>query len=195
LILDNADDTDIFFSRSARQHTSQDSLLEPLASFLPQSRNRSILITSRNRLSAHRLSGSAEDILEVKRLNKVDSIYLLKSKTPASNTSYVNAKRLVKALDYIPLAITQAAGYISVKGTRMSISKYLELFNESESNQARLLQIEDVGDLTRDPGIPNSVIRTLQISLNQIRKDFIQAANLLSLICVLNRQRIPEYLL
>jgi len=74
---------------------------------------------------------------------------------------------LVKELDYLPLAITQAAAYISARATRMTVSKYLTLYRGDEVSQSRLL--EDSGDLRRDPGLPSSVIRTWQISFDQIK--------------------------
>src|SRR6266536_3638545 len=54
---------------------------------------------------------------------------------------------------------------------------------------------EEFGDLQRDPGVPNSVIKTCQISFNQIKKNRPKAAELLSLVAVLDRQGILEFLL
>lgn len=49
--------------------------------------------------------------------------------------------------------------------------------------------------LRRDPGVPHSVIRTWQISFNQIKRNNPQAAELLSLMAMFDRQGIPELLL
>ena len=46
-----------------------------------------------------------------------------------------------------------------------------------------------------DSGTPNSVIRTWKLSFNQITKQKPRAADLLSLMAVLDRQRIPKMLL
>lgn len=101
---------------------------------------------------------------------------------------------LLRALDRISLAITQAAANISRRRPRMSVRKYLDLFNESESSQSSLLE-KDEGDLRRDPQVPNAVITTWQISFNQIRKENSFAADILSLISVLHRQGILESLI
>lgn len=69
------------------------------------------------------------------------------------------------ALAYLPLAMTQATAYIAVKTPRMTISRYLDLFRCNEPNQMSLV-IRDGGDLRRDPGVPNSVAMTWQISFN-----------------------------
>ncbi|KAG9229521.1 hypothetical protein BJ875DRAFT_488840 [Amylocarpus encephaloides] len=79
----------------------------------------------------------------------------------------------------IPDAITQAAAYISAKAIRMSGSKYLMLYRQDEQSQSRLLD-EQSGDLRRDPGIKQNKPR---------------AAELLSLMAMLDRQGIPEFLL
>ncbi|KAK0106385.1 hypothetical protein ONS96_004017 [Cadophora gregata f. sp. sojae] len=101
---------------------------------------------------------------------------------------------LVKELDYLPLTISQAAAYISARVTRITVSKYLMLYRQNEQSQTRLLD-QDSGDLRRDSGVPNSVIRTWQISFDQIKRNQPQAAELLSLMAMLDRQGIPEFLL
>lgn len=106
-----------------------------------------------------------------------------------------DATTLVKALDGIPLAITQACAYIRTNATRFTVSSYLELFLESEMNQAHLLQSADIGDVRRDLSVSNAVLTTWQISFKQIRESTPAAAELLSFMCVLDRQGIPEFLL
>jgi len=76
----------------------------------------------------------------------------------------------------------------------MSVSKYLMLYRQDEQSQSRLLDQES-GDLRRDPSVPNSVIRTWQISFDLIKRNKPQAAELLSFMAMLDRQGIPEFLL
>lgn len=71
----------------------------------------------------------------------------------------------------------------------MTISKYLTYIGEIEA-----LQLKDMGGIRRDFTVPNSVIITWQISFDQIKKTDPQAAELLSLMSVLDRQGIPEFL-
>jgi hypothetical protein len=75
----------------------------------------------------------------------------------------------------------------------MPVFKYLTLYRYSEVSQSRLLN-EDSGDLRRDLGVPNSVIRTWQISFDQIKCKWLSAADLLSLMVMLDRQGIPDVL-
>jgi hypothetical protein len=67
MVVDNADDSSVFFRNRSqtRGADSLDRLVEPLSDFLPQSPNGSILITSRSRDVAYRLTGSHACIMEV----------------------------------------------------------------------------------------------------------------------------------
>jgi hypothetical protein len=127
-------------------------------------------------------------------MTQKDAEQLLHKKIPDGLSSAPERVELVKELDYLPLAITQAAAYISARATRMTVSKYLTLYRSDEVSQSRLLD-EDSGDLRRDPGVPNSVIRTWQISFDQIKGKWLSAAELLSLMAMLDRQGIPDFLL
>jgi hypothetical protein len=81
---------------------------------------------------------------------------LLKEKL-GKQSSDADSLDLVQALDRIPLAITQAAAYISRRAPRISIAKYLALFCKSKINQSTFLG-RDERDLQRDPEVPNTVI-------------------------------------
>jgi tetratricopeptide (TPR) repeat protein len=74
------------------------------------------------------------------------------------------------------------------------VAKYLAIFWENEANRTKLLN-EDLGDLRRDPSVPNAVITTWQISFDQIHNDRPSATELLSLMSVLDPRGIPEFLL
>jgi tetratricopeptide (TPR) repeat protein len=139
------------------------------------------------------LTSSGQNIINVHPMGEEDARALLRKKLPDDRSSEEDCIGLVQALEQLPLAITQAAAYISNKYLTMTISKYLKFF-QKEENQARLLQ-DDMGDLRRDSSIPSSVLATWQISFNQIKNDSSRASELLSLMCVLDRQGIPEFLL
>ena len=101
--------------------------------------------------------------------------------------------QLVKALEYMPLAIVQAAAYIVQRAPRCSIQQYLEDFRHSDRKKMSLLDYEG-GRLRRDQEAQNSIIITWQISFNHIRQARASAAELLSLMCFFDRQRIPDTL-
>jgi hypothetical protein len=50
-----------------------------------------------------------------------------------------DAAEIVQTLDYIPLAITQAAAYINQKALHINISRYLHDFRGSNKNRVKLL--------------------------------------------------------
>jgi tetratricopeptide (TPR) repeat protein len=100
---------------------------------------------------------------------------------------------LVEALEYMPLAISQAGAYIQQLAPRTSISKYLEEFRRSERRKLSLLN-RDKESLRRDRSASNSVIVTWQISFESIRSERPSAADLLSLMSFFDRQGIPDWL-
>ena len=190
LILDNADDANIFTPAVPQPAQRKDEISHPsLLSYIPQTSNGSVLVTSRNSDAACRIIGN-NNTIDIGSMSETESMTLLKAKLKQESS---DSLKLVQALCQIPLAITQAAAYIT-KSPRMNVTKYLGLFRQSEINQSSLLN-RDEGDLRRDPEVPSAVITTWQISFNQIRRDNPSAADLLSLMSVLNRQGIPEALL
>lgn len=101
---------------------------------------------------------------------------------------------LLQTLDYMPLAITQAAAYISQRAPRTTVSRYLQDLLRGDKERASLLK-KDVGDSRRDGRASNSIIATWQISFEHIRQNKPSAARLLSLMSLFDRQGIPESLL
>ncbi|OAF59174.1 hypothetical protein VC83_04384 [Pseudogymnoascus destructans] len=130
----------------------------------------------------------------VEPMKEKDSVDLLKTKIPVDKCSEADLKELAQALEGIPLAITHAAAYIRSR-PRVTVSMYLSLFRESEANQATLLNNNETKDLRRDHSIRHAVITTWQITFEQIRKTSPEAAELLSLMAMFERQGIPESVL
>jgi hypothetical protein len=100
MVLDNVDDVE------ARDPSS------PLAAYLPQSHNGSILVTSRSRDAAAKLTGSYKNVKEAQAIDTGQALQLLQNKLE-DGFSMDSAEDLLDALEYIPLAITQAAAYIN----------------------------------------------------------------------------------
>jgi tetratricopeptide (TPR) repeat protein len=199
MIVDNADDDQVFASPHANNnsngaHSAQRAVVS-LAKFLPQASNGWILVTSRDLAAAMNLVGGKHNVIHIDPMDEHDALTLLKSKMRVDESSEEDAKALVETLEGIPLAITHAAAYITANEPIISVSTYLKLFSESEENQASLLDSEDARDLRRDPGVSDAVITTWQLSFEQIRKTKPEAADLLSLMTMFDRQGIPEYLI
>lgn len=196
LILDNADVAELFFDSVAAPATQNDAAsIEPpcLSRFLPQTTTGSILITSRDEATAVRLTGRPKQVLRVGIMSEDDTMALLIKRLPQDPSDESAKKELIIELDSVPLAITQASAYITVQSPRMTVARYLQFLRRDEKNQMDLLSKNEV-DLRRDPGVPNSVIRTWQISFSQIKDQSAAAADLLSCMCMLDRQGIPEFL-
>ncbi|KAH7014907.1 P-loop containing nucleoside triphosphate hydrolase protein, partial [Ilyonectria destructans] len=192
MILDSADDYHVLFGANENSNNRR-----PLADYLPQSRNGSIVLTTRNKSLAFRLAGDYSDILDIGPMTQKEALVLLENRV--DSLSDVNiAAILVRVLDLIPLAISQAAAYIRKNAPRSSVQQYLDEFRKSEEKRARLLG-HKAGDLRRDlrqdGGASNAILTTWLVTFDRIRSERPSAADLLSLMSFFNRQGIPESLL
>ena len=172
ILLDNADDEDILFKH--RLLGSSKSLVD----YLPRSPHGSIAITTRDKRIGLRLAG-ANNIIEVSPFGTEDAKQLLRSKMVAETE------------DYLPLAITEAAAYTLEEG--VTLHDYLG-YLRCQSETSHLLR-QEYYDAMRDSETQNSVFLTWRLSFEQIKKQRRRAADLLSLMAVLDRQSIPEDLL
>ena len=196
MILDNFDDVDIFYRQSkfGAPQAGNNTQTRKLSSYLPRHAQASILITTRSTGAAFRLTGRYDSIINVGGMDRDESMSLLAKKLTFDKSKDEDRSHLVHALGYLPLAITQAAAYIAIKAPAITISKYVEHFSRGSDTQMALLS-KDAGDLRRHPDVPNSLLLTWRISFDQIRKQDLQASELLSLISLLNPERIPRFLL
>ena len=197
MILDNADDHTLFsYLHKDRLNTGPGEpavAAKPLSAFLPQTRIGSILVTSRNKDAAARLVGDEKNIIKVEPMNSAQALELFGKKI-RGEFSIEDAARLLEMLEYVPLAISQAAAYINQRAPRTTVSKYLDEFRKSDRSKASLLR-RDIGDIRRDYSVSSSVFTTWQISFDHIRETRPSAAGLLSLMSLFDRQGIPESLL
>lgn len=195
MIIDSADDASVLFDNAPAPNTSseptQATTRLPRSSVLPLSCGGSILVTSRSREVACTLTKSEKNIIEIGPMDDHDALALLRKKFNATIKS-AEATALMKALDNMPLALTQAAAFIN-RTPRMSISRYLKTIDE---NRAHVLK-EGKGkvDIRRDHQASNSITTTWQLSFDYIRKRSLAAARLLSLMSFFDRQGIPRSLL
>jgi tetratricopeptide (TPR) repeat protein len=197
MIIDNADDIDVFPRSTYKDFHNKDNVgndvVPSLLELLPQSPNGSILITSRNRNVAFRLTGSYSDIIQVQPMNEAQALALLQKKLDGG-FKQEDAMALVEALDYMPLAITQAAAYINQRAPRATVPRYLQDLRKGDRNREKLLEI-DIEDSRRDGTSSNSILATWQISFEHILRMKPSATRLLSLMSLFDRQGIPESLL
>ncbi len=194
LILDNADDADLFF-RSDVSSTTETPTSRSLIDYLPRrlSPQRLLIITTRNRHLGEELV-KGELCVEISPFSSQEARELLRSKLREDidllDTS--SLERLLDVLGHIPLAITQAAAFMN--RNRMSLQKYLAALEKDEQNLIDHLS-EDLRDHRREPRFPNSVFRTWKLSFDQIQAQEPSTAKVFSLMAMLDRQQIPESLI
>jgi hypothetical protein len=184
LVLDNVDDAGFLLDAPAKSR--------PLREYLPYGERGSTLITTRSRETALKLV-EERDIVIVEPMNEAEALLLFRKKLLAQEDSN-DVVKLSAALEYMPLAIVQAAAYIIQRVPRYSTAKYLERFRKSEDKRTSLLKY-GAGHLRRDWEANNSIIITWQISFEHIQQIRPAAANLLSLMSFFDPQGIPENLL
>lgn len=203
MILDNADDINLFYLNEDNGKSAAASVVggittattdqRLLAAYLPKHRNGSILVTSRSLDVAEKLTGSHKNIFQVSVMDDDQGLQLLYSKLIGECDGSI-AIELLRNLDFIPLAITQAAAYINRRSPRESVKTYLTTFRESDQNKRNLLN-RDAGDLRRDETVSNSVITTWQVTFEHIRREKPSAAKLLSFMSFFNPHGIPIFVL
>lgn len=198
MVIDNADDLDVFtaapsnsVAKSAEMNVT--AAAPQLLDFIPSSRNGRVLITSRSRDVAFHLTCSYPHILDVGPMSEVEATTLLASKL-VGIYSPDELVELVGALDYMPLAISQAAAYISKRTPRDTVKSYLERLKKGDEEAEKLLGT-DMREAGRDRQRTNSIVATWHITFQYVREHKPSAARLLSLMCLFDRQRIAEALL
>ncbi|KAL8825534.1 MAG: hypothetical protein Q9191_004358 [Dirinaria sp. TL-2023a] len=190
MVLDSADDIDLFYQGTAKGPMKTHH--PGIAQFVPRSPLGSIVVTTRDRRVAERLAdrNKKNEPINVSPMSGSEAEELLRSKLPDELLSdSAAAVELVSALGNLPLAISQAAAFMTENG--MDVSEYLAAFREDE---AQVLSV-DLGDSRRPSENGSSLLLTWQISFKQIREKEPRAAEILSLMSVLDRNAIPKSLL
>lgn len=197
LILDNVDDAGFLVKDQSTLQDGQtngidNGSLQPLVSYLPHCPNGSILITTRSNNTALKLV-EQRDTIVVGSMSKGDALTLFENKL-GGHTSCDYTAELAAELEFMPLAIVQAATYVYQRAPRYSVQEYLQEFRKSDRKRTSLLNYEGE-QLRRDREAKNSIMTTWQISFNHIREIRPSASDLLSLMSFFDRQGIPEALL
>lgn len=182
MVVDNVDNASDFFEMQL--------LGKSMYEYVPQSPNGIVLYTTRNRDIAIDLA-SDQDPIHVGFLSTEEADQLLDKYVRDASTSDERLEFL-QALDYLPLAITQAVAFMAKR--RKSIAQYLELFEKSDAAKARLLNYEFI-DHGREARALDSVARTWMISFNLIKSNHPRAADSLSLMSFLDPQSVHPSLL
>jgi tetratricopeptide (TPR) repeat protein len=181
IVIDNADEIDFLVERSNNEKS--------MFKQLPVCDHGTVLITSRSRVSASKLV-QPKEMIEIPPMREQQAVDLIEGRLGKDEDS----AKLAAALDYMPLAISQAAAYIEQRGKRFSMQRYIEKIQKGDLSRKSILD-ENVEDLRRDEEARNAITLTWEISFEHIRRLRRSAADLLSLMSFFDRQAIPEVLL
>ena len=191
VVLDNADDRDLWLGSNQKVVQTDHSLM-PLIHYLPRCSAGSLLVTTRDRQLGHQLLERKQQPVSISRLEPKEAQSLLSAKLSDQQLDSEDIEKLAKELEYLPLTITQAAAYL--EQTEISALDYLEIFRAGQVDIPNLLE-ESMYDPSRDYESSNSVFQTWRLSFEQLTRQSPKAADMLSLMAVLDRQAIPSELI
>ncbi|KAB5515379.1 P-loop containing nucleoside triphosphate hydrolase protein, partial [Coniochaeta sp. 2T2.1] len=188
MVIDNADDTQVFFGRRAGPATADTSGLEvKVGSYIPECAHGSVLVTTRNKETGSRLANGKRPI-EVGQMDEDESGQLLRAKLDDEELDRDEVLVLSSRLEYLPLALVQAAAFIQENS--ITVSEYLRLLGQSDQELVGLLS-EEFETVGRDSETSRAVTETWILSFEQIQRQNGFAGELLSLMSLFDRQAIP----
>ncbi|KAI4147474.1 MAG: hypothetical protein L6R39_003098 [Caloplaca ligustica] len=187
IVVDNADDLDLLEQRLPSE-TGPKTLLQ----LIPQRPHGKVVVTTRDRRVGERLAVRGRTVI-VPPMSLREGRTLLASYLPtARDYEKGGLDELVETLDCLPLAISQAAAYMTEN--YMDVADYMALLDEGGDEMEALLS-ESFSDARRGEAADNSVLKTWKLSFDQITHRFSRAADMLSLMSMFDRQGVPEDLL
>ncbi|KIW38296.1 uncharacterized protein PV06_09271 [Exophiala oligosperma] len=179
IVVDNADDMQVLSGSSKNS--------DGIQQYLPESDNGVILFTSRSREVALALNS---ELVELKEMTTNEAERLLEKSLVEKDLLKDRdvVKTLLQELTYLPLAITQAAGYLN--RNRITISKYMDLLGGTETELVALMSRE-FPDTTRQSESRHAVATTWVVSFDQIQVLNPPAAELLTYLSLIEPKAIP----
>ncbi|KAF1960429.1 HET-domain-containing protein [Byssothecium circinans] len=186
LIFDNTEHTTLQSGGSSTTEAAD------LADCLPQSKLCSAIFTTTNIDTAQALA--SQNIVALRELTLDTALKMLQVRLarPLANTEQQEAKHLLRALSYLPLAVMQAAACIKASG--MTVQEY-----RLQLDEHRELGIEHSGDSSegriQDSGVKDPVAAALFLSIDYISRDNAFAADCLFLAACVDRKDISLDLL
>ena len=195
LVVDNADNIEHWWPGKYKSGGSLDDPRKNLSKYLPdRSENGRVLITTRDNRVASKLAKEGKPIaLQPMSYEEAKLLFLSKLGRDQSNIDEAEVHSLLEELDRLPLAMSQAAAFIEENS--VSIADYKIAVQMKDAAVAEEFLHEELDDSRRDEDSVNSVFRTWKLSHDLIKQQKPQAADLLSLLAMLDRQSVPRFLL
>ncbi|KAH7126012.1 hypothetical protein EDB81DRAFT_951419 [Dactylonectria macrodidyma] len=184
LIVDNADDADVLWGSS--------DATRGIHQYLPESDRGRILFTTRSQQVAVR--AAAGDVVELGPMSADEAKAILNNwsvqKSQVQNEQVV--MQLLKKLTFLPLAVAQAAAYMSIN--KILITEYLHICESKDQEMIELLS-SSFHDSAHYSSSQNAVATTWIISFDQIRRNDEPAAAILSFTSHIEPKAIPRWIL
>ena len=184
MIIDNVDDRTAFFNRV--QDISAD---RALIEYVPQAAKCTLIYTTRSRDIGIDLLAGAEPI-EVSPMSTDEALTLLGERITRGG-SREDQIVLLEELAYLPLAISQATAFMIKR--RKTVTEYVKLLRD-ESTKKRVLDHRTLHH-GREDRSSESVTSTWWITFQSMKEESPRSAELLTMMCLLDRQQIPLALL
>lgn len=191
LILDNADNLASFGvgrTKSGRDQGQDVEEKHSLYNFVPRSPAGTVLWTSRDKRIGGSLVG-ARRALNVASMTEGEARMLLETvmcREIADEESH-DAMALLAELEWLPLAVSQAAAYM--RRTATPIGKYLSRLRGRMKRWEVLSETEFDRHRRRD--VSNNVMQTWDISIEHVRLENQIACNILYTLAFVDNQNIP----
>ena len=188
LVIDNADNLQLFGMQNASRSGDQDLMGDVtlnLSDFIPRGPVGTVLWTSRDK-GVDSLVGPQRAI-EVARMTDDEGIALLKTVGNIDDGELDSAAELLAELDYLALALSQAA--VFMRRISMTIKEYLSRLADSDERW-KVLQ-NSAHDPHRRQGLTNSILKTWDISIAQIRQENEMAFDVLHILAFSDNGYIP----
>ncbi|KAK9434824.1 Nucleoside phosphorylase domain protein [Metarhizium brunneum] len=182
LIIDSNDDAELL--RSPQAIPLEKFSRKALAEYIPYTKRCSVLVTTQDSRAGRTLCNL--NPIDVGEMTVEEATKLFGIKLQEYMDEEVLLP-LLKNLEYLPLAITQAIAFILENG--ISVADYLRLLTSDEEESIKLLS-DDLHDERRYSDVPHSVIKSFSLSFDLLKKREPRSAELLSRMCYLDRQKI-----
>jgi tetratricopeptide (TPR) repeat protein len=188
LVIDNADNLQLFgvqnAPRAGDQGQTKGTTLN-LAEFIPRGPVGTVLWASRDKRIGSLVG--VQGAIEVDRMTDNEAMELLKTVGGIDDGELDGAAELLAELGYHALALSQAAAFMRMLS--ITIREYL-LRLASREGRRRVLQ-ESAHDPHRRQGLTNSIMKTWDVSMKQIRQESKITFHILHMLAFLDNQNIP----
>lgn len=183
IVLDNADDVQECYPelgdpvRIARG--------DGIAKFVPRGSKGTVIVTTRDKAVASKLSNG--NVLEKKKMDAQEAMQLFTNRYKVLDKDKESVEKLLEELQYLPLAIVQAAAYLDEQNELLSPAEY---FREFKDTKAALLSKQFLRGSTTEEH--ETILTTFAISFEQIKSQSSLAGRFLGIIACIDRQGIPH---